>query len=84
MMTITVPRLLRAFLLAPLAVLLQLLEPIVRWVLSTMMVLGFLVAVVFELSAVGPQFPFLFVAAASLACGLILIAFYWVASLVSE
>lgn len=84
MVTITVPRFLRTVLLASLAALLQLLEPIVRWVLSTMMVLGFLVAVVFELSAVGPQFPFLAVAAASLACGFVLVVFYWLSSLVAE
>lgn len=83
-MNVCARRLLQAVVFVPLAVLLQLLEPVVRSVLATAMVIGFVMAVVFELSAVGPKFPFLVVAAASVACGFVLIAFYWVASLVSE
>jgi hypothetical protein len=52
---------------------LLLLEPVVNVVCGAAAVLGILVAAAFELSAAGPRFPFLQVAAISFACGLLLI-----------
>jgi hypothetical protein len=51
---------------------LMLLEPVVRSLFGLAMILGVLVSVIFEFSAVGPRFPFLAMLAASLACGLVL------------
>lgn len=60
----------------PIVALLLLLEPIVNVVCGAATVLGMLVAVAFELSAVGPRFPFLQVAAISLAFGVLLILYH--------
>lgn len=54
---------------------LLLLEPAVRIVCSCALVLGVLVSVVFELSAVGPRFPFLPMLGASLAFGAVLVLY---------
>lgn len=63
-------------LVAPILALLMLLEPIVRWICSTALVLGVLVCVIFELSAVGPRFPFLAGLGISLGFGALLVAYY--------
>jgi len=55
---------------------LLLLEPIVNVVCGVMAVLGLLAAVAFELSAVGPRFPFLQVAAIALVFGVLLILYH--------
>ena len=47
-----------------------------RQALGAAAVLGVLVAVAFELSAVGPRFPFLQVCAVSFACGVLLILYH--------
>ena len=60
----------------PIVALLVLLEPIVNVVCGAMVVLGVLVAVAFEFSAVGPRFPFLQVAAISLTFGVLLILYH--------
>lgn len=60
----------------PVVALLLLLEPVVNLVCSAMVVLGVLGAVAFELSAVGPRFPFLQVAAISLTFGVLLILYH--------
>jgi len=61
---------------APVVGLLILLEPVVNVVCGVMTVLGLLAAVAFEFSAVGPRFPFLQVAAISLAFGLLLVVYH--------
>ena len=61
---------------APVVGLLILLEPVVNVVCGVMAVLGLLAAVAFEFSAVGPRFPFLQVAAISLAFGLLLVVYH--------
>ena len=60
----------------PIVALLVLLEPIVNVVCGAMVVLGVLVAIAFELSAVGPRFPFLQVAGISLAFGALLVLYH--------
>ena len=59
----------------PVLALLLLLEPVVNVVCAAMVVLGMFAALAFELSAVGPRFPFLQVAAISLAFGVLLILY---------
>ena len=61
---------------APVLALLLLLEPLVNVICGVMAVLGVLVAVTFELSAVGPRFPFLQVAAIGLMFGVLLILYH--------
>jgi hypothetical protein len=60
----------------PIVALLLLLEPVVNVVCGAVAVLGLLAAVAFELSAVGPRFPFLQVTAISLAFGVLLILYH--------
>jgi hypothetical protein len=48
------------------------------------MTVGLFVAVVFELSAVGPRFPFLAMVGASLALGELLIAYYGLMSVLGD
>ncbi len=68
----------------PLLALLTLLEPVVRWMLTLAMMLGIFAAVAFELSAAGPQFPFLGVLALSFACAVMLLAYYALLALLSR
>lgn len=68
----------------PLVAMLTLLEPVVRAVFSFAMVLGIIAAIVFELSAVGPRFPFLEMLALSLGFGAALFLYYGLISLVSR
>lgn len=60
---------------APLVIVLALLEPVVRAICGFALVIGVLVAIVFELSAVGPRFPFLWMIGMSLAFGLVLVLY---------
>ncbi len=60
----------------PIVALLLLLEPVVNVVCAAVVILGMLVAVAFEVSAVGPRFPFLQVSAISLAFGVLLILYH--------
>jgi len=60
----------------PIVALLLLLEPVVNVVCAAVAVLGILVAVAFELSAVGPRFPFLQVGGISLAFGALLVLYH--------
>lgn len=73
----------QAILVAPILALLMLLEPVVRWICSTALVLGLLVSVIFELSAVGPRFPFLAGIGISLGFGVLLVIFYGLIGLVT-
>ena len=60
----------------PLVAVLLLLEPVVNVVCGAAAVLGVLIAVAFEFSAVGPRFPFLQVTAISLSFGAFLILYH--------
>lgn len=79
-----IPRLLWRVLRLPLLGVLMLLEPIIRYTLSIAMVLGVFASVAFEISAVGPRFPFLTVLASSLACGVALFLYYGLIALLSR
>jgi len=68
----------------PILALLTLLEPVVRVVFSLAIVFGIIAALVFELSAVGPRFPFLGMLALSLGSGVTLVVYYGVLTLVSR
>ncbi|MGH8250550.1 MAG: hypothetical protein ACREVI_07605 [Steroidobacteraceae bacterium] len=57
----------------PLVAVLAPLEPVVRAAFSLAMVLGILTAVVFDLSAAGPRFPFMEMLTVSLGFGLALV-----------
>jgi len=59
------------------------LEPLARWLCSTLLMAGLFVSVVFELSSVGPRFPFLAMAGVSLACGVLLVAYYGLAAILA-
>lgn len=74
----------RAVIGAPLLFVLMLLEPVVRWVCSIALVLGLIVSVVFELSAVGTRFPFLAMVGTSLVFGVVLIAYYGLIALLTR
>lgn len=60
----------------PVFAFLVILEPIVRFVLSAVALLGVLMAFFFELSGVAPHFPFWGMLGFSVGCGLLLIAYY--------
>jgi hypothetical protein len=60
----------------PIVAVLLLLEPVVNVVCGAGAVLGFVAALAFEVSAVGPRFPFLPVAALSLSLGALLILYH--------
>jgi hypothetical protein len=63
---------------------LVLIEPIVRIVCSCALILGIIASVVFELSAVGPRFPFLLMLAASLGFGAVLVLYEGLIALFSK
>jgi hypothetical protein len=60
----------------PIAAALLALEPVVGFVCGAGLVLGILVSVLFEMSAVGPRFPFAKVLGISLSFGVILFLYY--------
>jgi hypothetical protein len=68
----------------PLLGILTLLEPVVRVVFGLAMVLGIFAAVMLELSAAGPRFPFLGMLAVSLCFGAALFAYYGLLALLSR
>lgn len=63
---------------------LVLIEPIVRVVCSVALILGIVASVVFELSAVGPRFPFLVMLGASLGFGALLVLYEGLIALLSK
>jgi hypothetical protein len=63
---------------------LVLVEPIVGFVCGLGLVLGVIVSILFEISIVGPKFPFLKVLSISLSFGLILFLYYGLLSLFVE
>jgi hypothetical protein len=68
----------------PLLGILLLIEPIIKYVFGSAMVLGVLASIAFEISAVGPRFPFLAMLALSLSFGLALFLYYGLVSLLSD
>ncbi len=67
--------LLVALLRAAFVAVLLLLQPVVSFICAVAMLLGLFVAVLFEISVVGPTFSFLGMVGASLAFGLVLILY---------
>jgi hypothetical protein len=63
---------------------LVLIEPVVRVICSCALVLGIIASVVFELSAVGPRFPFLVMLGASLGFGALLVLYEGLIALLSK
>jgi hypothetical protein len=68
----------------PVAALLLLLEPLVGFVCGLGLVLGVLASILFEMSAVGPRFPFAKAMIISLSFGVILFLYYGLLSLFVE
>lgn len=68
----------------PLLGVLTLLEPVVRYIFSIVMVLGIITSVVFEISAAGPRFPFLAMLALSFGFGIALFLYYGLIALLSR
>lgn len=68
----------------PLLGVLALLEPVVRFVCSLVMVLGVITSIVFEVSAAGPRFPFLWMLALSIGFGVVLFLYYGLIALLSR
>ncbi len=68
----------------PIAAALLALEPVVGFVCGAGLVLGILASVLFEMSAVGPRFPFVKVLGISLSFGVILFLYYGLLSLFVE
>lgn len=64
----------------PIAAALLMIEPLVQFVCGFFMVVGIFVAILFEISAVGPRFPFLQIAGISLGFGLVLMFYYFLLS----
>jgi hypothetical protein len=63
---------------------LVLIEPAVRIVCGCALILGIVASVVFELSAVGPRFPFLVMLGASLGFGAFLVLYEGLIALLSK
>jgi hypothetical protein len=68
----------------PVAAVLLALEPIVGFICGAGLVLGVLASILFEISAVGPRFPFVKALCISLSFGVILFLYYAVLSLFVE
>ena len=68
----------------PIAAALLALEPVVGFVCGAGLVLGVITSVLFEMSAVGPRFPFLKILGISLSFGGILLLYYGLLSLFVE
>jgi hypothetical protein len=68
----------------PIAAALLALEPVVGFVCGAGLVLGILASVLFEMSAVGPRFPFVKVIGISLGFGVILFLYYGLLSFFLE
>jgi hypothetical protein len=68
----------------PIAAVLLALEPIVGFICGLGLVLGVMASILFEISAVGPRFPFAKAMIISLSFGLILFLYYGLLSLFVE
>jgi hypothetical protein len=60
----------------PVGIALLALEPLLQFLCGFVVVVGVFVAVMFEISAVGPRFPFLQVTGICLSFGVILVLYY--------
>lgn len=77
-------RVLWKFIRLPIAAVLVLLEPVVGFICGLGLVLGVLTSILFEISAVGPRFPFLKVLGISLSFGVIIFLYHGLVSLFVE
>jgi len=68
----------------PIAAMLVFLEPVVGLICGLGLVLGVVASILFEMSAVGPRFPFLKVLVVSLSFGVILFLYYGLLSVFVE
>ena len=68
----------------PIAAVLLALEPVVGFICGAGLVLGVLASILFEISAVGPRFPFVKALCISLSFGVILFLYYGLLSLIVE
>ena len=68
----------------PILAILTLLEPVVRIVVSLLMILGIVVTIVFEVSAVSAQFPLSTMIIIILSLGAILVGYYALMALLSR
>ena len=68
----------------PVAGIVLLLEPVVQWVCSLVIVLGVVACILFELSAIGPEFPLMIVLGVLSSFGIVLVLYYGLVSLVVE
>lgn len=68
----------------PVLAILLLLEPAVRLICSLALVLGVFASVMFEISAAGSRFPFLWMLALSLGSGVALILYYGLIAFLSR
>ena len=57
----------------PALAVLMILEPIARFILAAVALLGILVSILFEFSGAAPRFPFWLVFGLSLACGVLVV-----------
>lgn len=80
----TVVRLIWHGVRVPLVSILVLLEPAVRFLCSLAMVLGVTAAILFEVSALGARFPFLWMLALSMGFGVVLVLYYALIALLSR
>jgi len=67
-------------LLAPIVFVLALLEPILRYLAVLMVFVGVITATIWEMSAVGPTFPFMKFVAASFSGVAVYVLYYWLFS----
>jgi hypothetical protein len=65
----------------PIAAVLLALEPVVGFICGLGLVLGVLASILFEISAVGPRFPFVKALCISLSFGVILFLYYGLLSM---
>lgn len=77
-------RLMWPLLRLPLVALLTLIEPLMRFVFGLSMLVGIVAAIAFEISSLGPRFPFLGMFALSLGSGMILFLYYGLLALLSR
>jgi hypothetical protein len=68
----------------PIAALLVLIEPVIGFICGLGLVLGVLASILFEISAVGPRFPFAKAMIISLSFGVILFLYYGAVSVFVE
>lgn len=73
----TSARVLWKIVLLPIVAVMLLLEPVITFVCGLIMFGGLVAAIAFEVSAVGPRFPFLFMLGFSLSFGILLVLYHF-------